>query len=208
MGRSTNYKTKVEKILLVVLIIAFIILVSVAIFLNVQKAKNRKERTDILKNYSQRLKNGRSSRNNSTGDVSDLNEAEKDPSKFKSVGILKIDKIEIEYPILDNDNATTLDISIGVTTGKVNEIGNCVIAGHNLRDKTMFGRLKELEIGDTFFITNEEKCIQYKIFRKNVIRPTDFSICNQETNGERWCTLFTCENNGKQRLVVVGKEVK
>ena len=65
------------------------------------------------------------------------------------IGLLKIDKIDLNYPILSESNDELLKISICRFTGPMpNEVGNLCIAGHNYIDNRFFSRLNELNIGD------------------------------------------------------------
>ena len=51
---------------------------------------------------------------------------------YKVIGIIKIPKIDLEYPILEKTNKESLNISITKFWGnEINEIGNVTLAGHN-----------------------------------------------------------------------------
>ena len=65
------------------------------------------------------------------------------------IGILKIDKINLNYPILSQTNDELLKISLCKFAGPMpNEIGNLCIVGHNYIDNRFFSRLNELITGD------------------------------------------------------------
>ena len=128
---------------------------------------------------------------------------------YKVIGIVKIPKIQIEYPILDletyNPEETKEPMKISIVKywgGKVNEYGNLSIAGHNNYDGTMFGKTKNLEIGDMVELTDlENNTISYQIYDKFVTDPNDVTILRE-------VTLITCTNGNKNRLILKAKEFK
>ena len=70
---------------------------------------------------------------------------------YKVIGIVNIDKIGIEYPILEIENIdpetakVPLQYSIIKYWGNdVNDYGNLSIAGHNYIYGTMYGKIKKL----------------------------------------------------------------
>ena len=68
---------------------------------------------------------------------------------YQIIGTIKIPKIDIEYPILVESTKDSLEKSITrVGNGKVNEVGNLSMAGHNYLDGTMFGKIDELQFKD------------------------------------------------------------
>ena len=70
-------------------------------------------------------------------------------TKAKVIGIIKINKIEIEYPILSETTNELLKIAPCKFFGpEPNKIGNLCIAGHNFDDERFFSKLSSLNIGD------------------------------------------------------------
>lgn len=74
--------------------------------------------------------------------------------------------------------------------------GNTSITGHNYTSrKNLFGRLKELSIGDTFYIVSiDGRKITYEV--KNMVSgvdPNDTSCIEQDNDGKRKVTLITCD---------------
>ena len=124
------------------------------------------------------------------------------------IGIIKIEKINVNYSILSNSNNDLLDISVCRFAGPLpNEIGNLCIAGHNYVDYKFFSRLNELNINDTIKIFDlKGNCMEYEIFNKYEIRPIDTSCTNQNTNNQRIVTLVTCNNVNGKRLIIQAKE--
>lgn len=135
---------------------------------------------------------------------------------YEVIGIVKIPKIEIEYPILaietTNPEETKAPMKISIVRywgGNVNDYGNLSIAGHNNYDGTMFGKTKNLAIGDIVELTDLNKqTISYEIYSKFVTNPNDVSILKTEGNTVREVTLITCTNGNKERLILKAREVK
>lgn len=125
------------------------------------------------------------------------------------IGIIKIDKINLNYPILSISNNDLLDISVCRFAGPMpNEIGNLCIAGHNYVDYKLFSRLNELLIGDEITIYDlSGNSINYSIYEKYETSPTDTSCTFQDTNNLKIVTLVTCNNVNGKRLVIHAKEI-
>lgn len=132
-----------------------------------------------------------------------------DGTEYYTDSILKIDKIGIEYPVLSDTSDELLKISLNKLWGKngPNEVGNYVIIGHNYKSGKMFGKLSQIEIGDTFTLQdNSGRTLTYQVYDIYVVDPEDTSCTSQHTNGKKEVTLITCKNSGKQRLVVKAEE--
>ena len=125
------------------------------------------------------------------------------------IGIIKIDKINVNYSILSVSDNDLLDISVCRFAGPMpNEIGNLCIAGHNYVDYKFFSRLNELKINDKITIYDlQGNCIEYKIYDKYETKPDDISCTFQNTNNTRIVTLITCNNVNGKRLVIHAKEI-
>lgn len=122
---------------------------------------------------------------------------------------LEIPKIELETYILQNYSEKALNISVTKFWGvNANEIGNFCVAGHNFRNKNMFRNLRELEIGDRLFISdNKIGKVEYEIYDIYKVTPEDVSCLLQEGDGIREVTLITCTNDSKKRIIVKAMEV-
>ena len=125
------------------------------------------------------------------------------------IGIIKIDKINVNYSILSISNNDLLDISVCRFAGPMpNEIGNLCIAGHNYVDYKFFSRLNELNIDDEIKIYDlTGNYITYKIYDIYETKSNDTSCTFQNTNNTRIVTLVTCNNVNGKRLVVHAKEI-
>ena len=134
---------------------------------------------------------------------------------YKVIGIVKIPKIQIEYPILDietynpEETKEPMKISIVKYWGNgVNDYGNLSIAGHNNYNGTMFGKTKNLEIGDMVELTDlNNQTIQYKIYDRFVTDPNDVTILETKDESVKEVTLITCTNGNKERLILKAREI-
>lgn len=132
-----------------------------------------------------------------------------DGVKYTTESVLKIPSIGIEYPVLSETSPDLLYVSINKYWGPApNEEGNYCIVGHYYESGIMFGKLHKLKNGDIAELTDlSGRTIQYQVYNKYVVEPTDTSCTSQLTNGKRELTLITCTNYGKQRLIVKLREV-
>lgn len=136
--------------------------------------------------------------------------------QYTTIATINIPKINVKYPIIDGTTDTTeetedlLKISPTKFWGpEPNEVGNFCIVGHNYRNTRFFSKVPTLENGDIIEITDlSGKTIQYKIYNKYQVDPTDVSCTSQLTNGKKEITLITCTDDSKQRVVVKAREVK
>ena len=134
---------------------------------------------------------------------------------YKVIGIVKIPKINIEYPILDigdidpESAKAPMKISIIKYWGEgVNDYGNLSIAGHNNKSGTMFGKTKKLSEGDIVELSDlEGKTIQYSIYNIFTTSPNDVNILLPRDEHVREVTLITCTNGNKQRLILKAQEI-
>ena len=126
---------------------------------------------------------------------------------------ITIPKIDISYPVLSDTSDELLEISVNrywpePNKLKPNEVGNYCIVGHNYRNGKMFGRLSELEDGDIVQLEDTTgRTLQYQVYRKYIVEPTDTTCTSQLTNGRKELTLITCTNYGTQRLIVKCREM-
>ena len=132
---------------------------------------------------------------------------------YTTEAIINIPKIGITYPVLSETSDELLEISVNrywpeADKLKPNEVGNYCIVGHNYRNGKMFGRLSELENGDKIQLQDMTgRTLEYEVYNKYIVNPTDTRCTSQLTNGRKEVTLITCTNYGTQRLVVKCREV-
>lgn len=136
--------------------------------------------------------------------------------KYVVVGTVNIPKINVKYPIFDGetDSAQETEALLKISTTKFwgpepNEVGNFCIVGHNYRNKKFFSKVPTLTTGDIVEITDlSGKTINYRVYNKYQVDPTDVSCTTQLTNGNKEVTLITCTDDSKYRVVVKAREVK
>lgn len=124
------------------------------------------------------------------------------------IGIIKIDKIKLDYPILSDVSDELLKIAPCRFAGPLpNKIGNLCIAGHNYIDNTSFAQIVKLTSGDTINIYGlDGKSVEYHVTEKKEVEGTDFSCTSQFTNGKRIVTLMTCNSIKQTRVIVRAEE--
>lgn len=132
-----------------------------------------------------------------------------DGTEYYVIGVIKIPKLNIEYPILSEWNYELLkNATCKYSDTNPNEVGNCCIIGHNYNNNSFFSKLSTLEIMDIIQITDTSgRTIDYAVYDQYVVDPYDKECTSQNTNGKKEITLITCYNNGKQRTVIKATEV-
>lgn len=195
-------KLNVYKTLRIVLIIAIIV---VAIFV-VKKFYNENRTKKLAKEVLETIKI--TTENQEIGETVQTIDTEMEG--YKVVGIIKIPKIDLEYPILEKTNVESLNISITKFWGnEINEIGNVTLAGHNNLSGVMFGKIKKLVNGDIIELTDTQNVtLRYEVFYTKIIDPNDISCILPVEEGRREVTLITCTNGRANRFIVKAKEVK
>lgn len=205
--QNKNIEVKIYKAIFFVLVIIAIIVLGAVIYKYGSNLIAEKESQEIVETFS------KIDFSNNGGESE--NQIQLDYKGYKVIGIVKIPKIEIEYPILeigniDPENAKEpMKLSIIKYWGEnVNDYGNLSIAGHNNKNGTMFGKTKKLEIGDIIEMTDlTGQTIKYSINEIFVTDPDDVNILLPKEELEREVTLITCTNGNKERLIIKANEI-
>jgi sortase A len=127
-------------------------------------------------------------------------------------GVLYIDKIDLQLPILHGASAKNLKLAAASieNTGVPGRIGNYAVAGHrSLTYGRHFNRLDELEAGDAIDVDIGTDMYQYVVTEKLYVEPHEVWVL--EANGtDREITLVTCHplETGTHRLIIKGKMKK
>ena len=203
--KKTSLELKIYKAIFYMLLIVAIVVIGMIIYKYVCERVNEKESQDAVAAFS----------NIDFSENKEESESQLEYKGYKVIGIVKIPKINIEYPILDigdidpESAKAPMKISIIKYWGEnVNDYGNLSIAGHNNKSGTMFGKTKKLEIGDIVELTDlTGQTIQYSIYDIFVTDPNDVSILLPKDENIREVTLITCTNGNKQRLILKAKEI-
>ena len=205
--KQNNIKLKIYKTIFYMLLIVAIVVIGMIIYKYGSNQINEKESQEVVEAFS-------------NIDFSQNEEKSESQNQlyykgYKVLGIIKIPKINIEYPIIeigdiDPESAKKpMKLSIIKYWGEnVNDYGNLSIPGHNNKDGTMFGKTKKLQIGDIVELTDlYGQTIQYSIYDIFVTDPNDVSILLPKDELIREVTLITCTNGNKQRLILKAKEI-
>lgn len=194
-------KLIVYRIILICLIIVAIILTLLVVKKNVESSRIERQMQEVLGNIK--------SDNPINEEEEFIKEIEEEIEGYKVVGIIKIPKISIEYPILEKTDKNSLNLSITKFWGeKINQKGNVVLAGHNNLNNKMFGKIDKLETGDIIELTDSQMVtIKYQVFKTYIVDPNDITCILPENENTREVTLITCTNRDKDRLIVKAREV-
>lgn len=201
-------KLKVYRIFFIILII---LAVTILVLIGAKFVKSNiieRENQEVVETFSMEIEKQNEKQN-------EIQNSDITMNGYKVIGIVKIPKIQIEYPILDLDTYNPeetkepMKISIVKYWGEnVNDYGNLSIAGHNNYNGTMFGKTKYLENGDIVELTDlNNKTIKYSIYDIFVTNPNDVTILQTEDKSVREVTLITCTNGNKQRLILKAREI-
>ncbi len=135
-----------------------------------------------------------------------------------------IPKINVEGPVVyDNTSIDEKSMQKALERGVVHyattpypgEKGNVVIFGHSSgnifnrgKAKFAFVLLGGLNKGDLFYLTRGGKNYVYKVYKKEIVQPTQVSVIGPADRPDT-ATLITCDPPGTSwhRLVVVGEQI-
>lgn len=157
-------------------------------------AQNNQENVKLEYSQLNRTFNGQTS-----------NEIE-DATTSSAIGIIEIDKINLQVPIVEGVTQSDLKFAAGYMPGtsKIGEQGNAAIAAHrSFTYGELFNRLDELGPDDHISISLPSKDLTYKVTDKFLVKPEDLSVLAPEQN-ESVITLITCHpmKNPTHRLIV------
>lgn len=119
---------------------------------------------------------------------------------------LEIPSISLDISILKEYSKKALAKSATKFWGaEPNQKGNFCVAGHNT--KNVFYDIKNLEIGDTLFISDKTVGkVEYEVFKIEKVEPKEVRVLDPVTTGEKEVTLITCTNDGTKRVIIKAKE--
>ncbi len=127
------------------------------------------------------------------------------------IGIIEIEKLDIAFAVVEGAARENIRYAIGHITGTsdIGQSGNCVLAGHRGGIYGQFFKhLDKLDNGDIVCLTDlSGKEYNYKVYDSFVVEPTDVYITDN-IEGKDTLTMVTCENKGKQRLIVRAELIK
>ena len=193
-------KAKIYKIIFCILIISIILVIGLILIKNMQSDENEKKNQEVVEVFSS---------------ADSTQKQELTLNGYKVIGIIKIPAIDLEYPILEMDVSNPKEAKepmrlaiIKYWGGDVNGYGNLSLAGHNNYNGTMFGKSKNLKIGDIVELTDlNNQTVQYQIYDIFKTDPNDVTILETKDETIREVTLITCTNGNRERLILKAKEI-
>lgn len=175
--------------IVIALVLCLVILITIAFVLSKRQDNPVKKKTQKVK-----LEDVASSQIQPIVVEEDISPAieEKKIGGYGVIGTLTIPKIDLQKKILERSDEKSLKLGIAKICGpQINHEGNFCIVGHNYQNS--FGKLKKLEIGDTFTLTDPEgRSVTYLIDTIEKVSPKNTECLSQNTKGEREVTLITC----------------
>lgn len=126
------------------------------------------------------------------------------------IGIIKIEKLNLYYPILSHTSKENLKVAPCKFYGPPpNEIGNLCIAGHNYVDNKLFSKIHTLDKDDCIKISDlTGHTTSYYVYSIYEVFDSDLSCTSQDTHNKREITLITCNNVNGTRVIVKASEKK
>lgn len=193
-------KLKIYRAIFIILLLVAIVIIALIATKQWKSMENERENQEVLETFS-------------NVEIQDSKTVQL--NGYDVIGIVSIPKINIQYPILaietSNPEETKEPMRYGIVKywgGNVNDYGNLSIAGHNNYNGTMFGKTKNLEIGDIVELTDLTKTtLQYEIYDIFVTDPNDVSILATKDETIREVTLITCTNGNRERLILKAKQI-
>ncbi|MBQ6337161.1 MAG: class C sortase [Ruminococcus sp.] len=129
------------------------------------------------------------------------------------MGVVKIDKIDLELPIYHGTSNSSLADGAGHMEGTSLPLGgkgkHTVLSAHRgLPGSRLFTDLDKMDVGDLFTVTVLDRTLTYEVDRVVVTLPEETQYL-LPTAGEDYCTLLTCTPYGvnTHRLLVRGKRI-
>lgn len=230
-------KKKVYKVNFILSVFFLIVLISVYIYAAYDRDKAEAVSQDILATAEQEQEDNTvvdsnvliAVLNDTTDDgteapvvVSNTNQNTKTEQQSQSGytyitdGKITIPKINVEYPILDgeSDSEAETEELLRMSPVKfhgpdINTVGNYCIVGHNYRNSRFFSKVPTLVNGDVIQITDfaDNSTVEYEVYDKYVVDPTDVSCTSQNTDGRREITLITCTDDSSQRWIIKARAI-
>ena len=193
-------KAKIYKIIFCILIISIILVIGLILIKNMQSNENEKKNQEVVEVFSS---------------IDNTEKQELTLNGYKVIGIIKIPKIDLEYPILEMDISNPEEAKdpmrlaiIKYWGGEINGYGNLSLAGHNNYNGTMFGKTKYIEVGYKFELIDLTKhSFLYQIYDIFKTDPNDVTILETKDETIREVTLITCTNGNRERLILKAKEL-
>lgn len=122
------------------------------------------------------------------------------------LGYIEFSNHGIKRLIVNGTDKKVLDKSlVGIYKTSANlddEFGNVILAGHN--NNNVFAKLHYMRINDPIKIVTHNNTYTFVIKEKHSISENDYSYFKQ-VKDKKILTLVTCQNNNKERLIVIAE---
>lgn len=202
INKSNNNKIVFFKIQLFFCSVVSIIVLIYYIYTLYTNNKNENISKRLIDNFN--ITQIYANNNYNTIKSSNINFYETENSTFTVIGLIEINSININYPILSSVSDALLKIAPCRFYGPMpNETGNLCIAGHNYNSYKFFSKIKNLKNGDIINIYDlSGQKLQYSVYSSFETSYNDLSCTSQNTNGTKEITLITCNNIKNKRRVV------
>ena len=210
-------------IFMVLLIIGSIAIIETSVCKLIYK-KNQNETDEILRIAYDYLNNNENTDEKNIGEVNNSNELNKEENESliqkteepinidgtNIIGVLRINKLNIEAPIRDGTSQEIMRTSIGHFFESDYWNGNVSLASHNGGTNAhFFEKINTLNINDEIEYLTKKGVKKYKVQSIKKIESTDWSlVVKSNTQSENTITLITCiDKQPNYRLCVRGIEI-
>lgn len=123
------------------------------------------------------------------------------------IGIIVIDKINVELAIKEGDDDETLKTSVGhmIASAPIGENGNCVLSAHHGGYYgEFFKNIEQLENEDIIqLISADGNVSKYSVYDKKKIKRTDWSVTDKLSEDLSTLTLITCVDATQEERIIV-----
>lgn len=136
----------------------------------------------------------------------DLLEADEAVLFDHGIGVLKIPAIGLAVPVLEGDTEENLKLGAGTMKAEQNAgKGNYALAGHNMTNGLLFGKLPQAAIGQRIQLEAYQVKAEYVITQIfHDVHASRYHLI-EDTEGEGLITLVTCNASGSRRFILRGE---
>ena len=126
------------------------------------------------------------------------------------IGAIAIPSVDLHLPIfIGSTHENMLQGAGTMKKGQEMGEGNYTLAGHNAFNPTiLFAPIRNIEPGDTMYITDKEYIYTYEMTSNEVVMPERLDVID-DIPGKRTMTLVSCySSDGSDRIIVYGDYVE
>lgn len=202
-------KTKVFRIIGIILLVAGLFSISYGLYYKWETAKVQKSLINDFETVLKKVDDGTTEAPTNSDSKPTSSEEIAEVPDIKPIALIEIPKIGLRVAVADGTTADIIKYAVGHFKGTAmpGEVGNCALIGHrNFTTGEFFLKIDKLNPGDLIKITTYNNSYTYKVTGQEVVAPTGTQVL--EPTNEATITLVTCTKGGKNRLVVKGDLVK